>query len=475
MRLKKWWRWTVVGILALVVVAGFEHQSARAQDGAEYRPGEVVVKLAQPGDLDGVAADFGLGPTPLDQFGARAIYLLAITDGMAPPAKAAALLGDSRVLYAEPNYVQQAPEGQQRVSWARGGSAAEFAEQWAGDFLGLPAAHKITRGAGITVAVLDTGIARSHPLLAGRLAPGFDFVDMDADPSEVGTAGDDVTYGHGTHVAGLVALAAPEARILPVRVLDRNGVGNIWVLAEALAYAVNPDGDDDTADGAHIVNLSLSTLRKTNLLDEVVRDVICDDDDGADDDGDADDGDADGEDGDDLDGDEPDAALALRVTDDDDCLAGPGGGAVVVAAAGNRGSTTREYPAAETMPGLLAVGANAADGTLAAFSNRGAWVSVAAPGDRIMSSVPVDDYGVWSGTSMAAPLVAGQAALVRAANPALKAAAIAGRVRTSATPAPSGEPPRADAAAALGLARTERPVGQGGASQHRLFLPAITK
>lgn len=460
MRLKKWRCWTVAGILALVLVAGFEHQPARAQDGSEYRPGEVVVKLAQPGDLDGVTADFGLEPTPLDQFGARAIYLLAITDGMAPPAKAAALLGDSRVLYAEPNYVQQAPEGQQRVSWARGGSAAEFAEQWAGDFLGLPAAHDITRGAGITVAVLDTGIARSHPLLAGRLAPGFDFVDMDANPSEVGTAGDDITYGHGTHVAGLVALAAPEARILPVRVLDRDGVGNIWVLAEALAYAVNPDGDDDTADGAHIVNLSLSTLRKTNLLDEVVRDVICDDDDSG---------------GDDGDGDEPDAALALRVADDDDCLAGPGGGAVVIAAAGNRGSTTREYPAAETMPGLLAVGASGANGALAAFSNRGAWVSVAAPGDRIMSGVPADGYGVWSGTSMAAPLVAGQAALVRAAYPALTAAAVAERVRTTATPASSGEPPRADAAAALGLARTARPVAQGGGSQHRLYLPAITK
>ena len=126
---------------------------------------------------------------------------------------------------------------------------------------------------------------------------------MDADPSEVGTAGDDVTYGHGTHVAGLVALAAPAARILPVRVLDRDGVGNIWVLAEALAYAVNPDGDDDTADGAHIINLSLSTLRKTNLLDEVVRDVICDDDDL-----DGDDGDGEGGDGD---GDDPDGALVL--------------------------------------------------------------------------------------------------------------------------------------------------------------------
>ena len=107
----------------------------------------------------------------------------------------------------------------------------------------LSLAHQINRGTGpngpVKVAVLDTGVDTNHVALAGRLLPGWDFVDDDADPSEVG---DQQTgpYGHGTHVAGLIALVAPEAKIIPIRVLDRYGVGNIWVLAEALAFAIDP-------------------------------------------------------------------------------------------------------------------------------------------------------------------------------------------------------------------------------------------
>lgn len=423
-------------------------------------PDEVVVKLFRPGDLSGVAADFRLEPEPLAQFGTRPIYRLRILDGVSPPDKAELLQQDGRVQYAEPNYINQAPEGQQRVSWARGGDSNEYVAHWAGAFIGLPAAHSVTRGAGIVVAVLDTGIDRDHPALAGRVLPGFDFVDMDDDPNEVGVAGEDIVYGHGTHVAGLVALAAPEAQILPVRVLDRDGVGNIWVLAEALAYAVNPDGDIQTPDGAHVINLSLSTRRQTRLIEEIVRDVICaDDDDREDDDNDH--------------NDDNNRPRSMRAEDDDDCLAAPGRSAVVVAAAGNRASTLPEYPAAEMQPGLLAVAANTAADTLADFSNFGAWVHVAAPGDRILSSVPGNKYGIWSGTSMAAPLVAGQAALVRAAYPELTAAQVAERIRLTAW-GPDGEPPRVDAAAALGLSPTQRPMVQEPTFSYRLFLPVVT-
>lgn len=446
--------------LALALMVGLDDRLVKAQDTDEYEPGEIVVKLLQPDALPGVAADYNLDPTPLDQFGARPIYRLHILDGTPPPDKAEALQQDSRVHYAEPNYIQQTPEGQQRVSWARGGDEGDYAEQWAGAFIGLSAAHTVTRGAGVIVAVLDTGIDRSHPALAGRVLPGYDFVEMDADPSEVGAPGVDITYGHGTHVAGLVALAAPAAQILPVRVLDRDGAGNLWVLAEALAYAVNPDGDINTPDGAHVINLSLSTRRQTSLLAEIVRDVICETDD-------------------------DEFARRTRQDDDDDCLATPGRGAVVIAAAGNRASTQPEYPAAETQPGLLAVTANTDADTLANFSNYGAWVHVAAPGDRVMSSVPGNDYGTWSGTSMAAPLVAGQAALIRSVAPLLTAAQVSDRIVSTAH-GPAGEPPRIDAAAALGLARTTRPLpnhnepGNGGgtpppAMTHSLHLPLVTR
>jgi len=98
---------------------------------------------------------------------------------------------------------------------------------------------------------------------------------------------------------------------------------------------------------------------------------------------------------------------------------------------------------------LLAVAASTISDTLPPFSNYGAWVQVAAPGDRIISSVPGGGYGVWSGTSMAAPLTAGVAALVRAADPSLKPKAVVDRIRTNAANIGGPVSQRIDASAAL--------------------------
>jgi subtilisin family serine protease len=423
--------------LALALgIAGAVTAPALAGDESGYLPGEVIVKLVQAADLAGVAADHALDPAPLDQFGTRPIFRLAILDGADPLDRAAELVGDARVTYAEPNFAAQAPEGRQRTPWAIGGDSGGYAAQWAPGTIRLPEAHAVTRGAGITVAVLDTGVDAAHPALSGRLLPGYDFVDMDADPSEVGVYGQDPAFGHGTHVSGLVALAAPEAVILPLRVLDRDGVGNIWVLAEALAYAVDPDGDPLTDDGADVINLSLSTTRRTDLLEDIVAEVTCDDDDDDDE---------------------------ARWVEDDDCLANGGRGVVVVAAAGNSGASLPEYPAAEALAGLLAVAASTPGDTLASFSNYGDWVQVAAPGEAIISSVPGGGYGTWSGTSMAAPFVAGQAALVQAANPLLTAAQVVQQMTATAVEMDGPVPLRIDAAAALGLAD----------AVWRTYLPAI--
>jgi hypothetical protein len=489
-----------------------------AQTGSTFVPDEVVVKLAQPSDLAGVAEDYRLDPTPISQFGTRPIYRLRILDGVSPPQKAAALAADNRVLYAEPNFLGETPEGQQRTSWAAGGSEEEFVAQWAAEKIRLDEAHTMTRGAGAIVAVLDTGVDLAHPQLAGRLLPGYDFVDMDEDPQEEGTHDANLAFGHGTHVAGLVALTAPEAQIMPVRVLDADGVGNIWVLAEALAYAVNPDGDVTTDDGADVINLSLSTTRQTNLLDEIVQEIVCserdDDDDGGggdgggggggggDDDnggggggGDDDDDDGGGggggdDDDDDDDGDGDDDARGYHRSkdgggddegddngnDDEDanCLTFAGLGVVIVAAAGNNSSSTREYPASEEVEGVLAVGASTAADRLASFSNYGAWVEVSAPGKQIMSSVPGAGYGVWSGTSMAAPISAGVAALLRSVQPNLKAADAAAVLVASAARIRGRVSRRVDAAATLGLdiAQSSDPLVTVD-GQLAVFLPVV--
>jgi subtilisin family serine protease len=407
---------------------------SNAQETALYLSDEVVIKLFRASDLAGIAVDHALDPVPLDQFGSRPIFRLQILDGAVPLDKAGELAADPRVEYAEPNFLGQAPEGVQKVSWAKGGDSGEYGGQWAVDQIRLPEAQLYTRGAGVTVAVLDTGVEGAHPALAGRLVPGFDFVDFDSDPSEVGNHIDHPVFGHGTHVAGLVALAAPEARIMPLRVLDPDGIGNIWVIAEALAFSVNPDGNPNTPDGAKVINISLSTTRQTDLLAEIVEDVTCLDN-GGNDDGSGGDDDDDG---------------SRRDDDNNDCLSDQGG-AVVVAAVGNAASSTREYPAGEGISGVLAVGASTQADTLASFSNYGPWVHVLAPGENILSSVPGGEYGVWSGTSMASPLAAGVAALVRATDPGLDSAAVVEQIISSSVKISGPIPVRIDAAAALEL------------------------
>jgi len=358
---------------------------------------EVILQLETGADIRAVAE--AAGATVLGQFGRRPIWRIALPVGRDASAEAAALQARADVRYAEPNALQEAPEGTRNSFWLIGGDTGTYGSQWAPQALRLADAQAAAgQGAGVRVAVLDTGVELSHPLLAPRLARrgdgsvlGRDFVDDDEDASEEGGRSD-VGWGHGTHVAGLVALAAPGARLMPLRVLDRSGRGNAWVLAEALAWAVDPDGNPATDDGAHLINLSLGTTQPTRLLSAVVALASCElDDDDEDDDED----------------------FADAGFDDDRARCALGHGAAVLSAAGNDGSADlRIYPAAEQVKGTRAVAATNEADALAAFSNRGGWITLAAPGEAVVSAVPGGGWGTWSGTSMAAPLATGVAALV---------------------------------------------------------------
>jgi len=378
---------------------------ADAQTPDPALPDEVIVKMRTGQDVAGVLATHGL--TVISRFGKRPIYRLHVREQNDADAKVEALRADPRVEFAERNYVNQTPERRRNVVWAIGGDAGTYAAQWAPTAMNLAEAHRISAGERSTVAVLDTGIDASHPVFAGRLVPGWDFVEGDGDPREEGTPAQQ-GYGHGTHVAGLVVLAAPRTAIMPLRVLDADGQGNLWVLAEAIMHAVDPDGSPYTNGGsANVINLSLGTTRETRLLNTAIELATCSDDD-------------DGEDGDDY----SDAGF-----DDDALRCNLFSGAVVVAAAGNSGSTTeRQYPAAEGAEGALAVTASTQASRLADFANRGPWVSIAAPGEQITSALPDGQWGVWSGTSMAAPLTAGVAALIRSANPDWKPVDVTKRI-----------------------------------------------
>ncbi len=361
---------------------------------------EVVVMLAPGASITELAS--GYNATVLDRFGKRPIHRLRLAPGVSLTDTLSRLRGDTRVRFAEPNAVNSSPEKKDQVVWVLGGDELGFSGQWAPSSLALAPAQALSTGAGIRVAVLDTGIDAAHPAFAGRLARtaggallGRDFVDGDDDPAEAGTV-TDAGWGHGTHVASVIALAAPGAPIIPVRVLDAAGRGNVWVLAEALLWAIDPDGDPRTDDGARVINISLGTTAPTQLLDMAIELASCNDDD---------------DDDEQIDRSDPGF-------DDDRLRCSLRPGAVVMAAAGNSGSGTElVYPAAEAVEGQLAITATDSAGLLAGFANRGSWVQLAAPGDRIIGAVPGGGYATWSGTSMATPWASAVSALVLARNP----------------------------------------------------------
>lgn len=298
----------------------------------------------------------------------RAIYLLQAPPGTDIDQLAATMTNDSRIFYAEPNRPTDAPEAIGRETFVWGGQDdGPYNTQYAQEMLGLPAAHALSQGAGMVVAVIDTGVQLNHPDLAPHLtAARIDFVDGDDVPEDEFGDGDNYGAGHGTHVAGIVRLVAPQAQIMPIRVLDTDGRGYSATVAEAILFALE--------NGANVINLSLGMPYESDLLEDIIEEAAEE-------------------------------------------------GVVVVAAAGNLNSTQKQYPAATEC--VLSVTAVDPDRVKADFANFGSWLLLSAPGVGIHSTLPVDGYGSWSGTSMAAPFVAGQAALLLSMNPNLNVVQVA--------------------------------------------------
>ena len=244
----------------------------------------------------------------------------------------------------------------------------------------FPVAWELSEGAPtLDIAIVDTGVDRDHPDLDSRITFGRDFVNGDAN------AQDD--NGHGTMVAGLaaaetsngigVAGATWNGRIMPLKVLDADGAGTDWEIAQAIVYAAD--------NGAEVINLSLGGPGSSDLLEDVVV-----------------------------------YATSRNV--------------VVVAAAGNESTDEPSYPAA--IPSVVAVGSTDLATDTSVFTNYGPWVDLVAPGEAMVSTAladgPVEAYAEGDGTSFAAPVVAGAALLHKARTPSATAAQIASTLASSA-------------------------------------------
>jgi type VII secretion-associated serine protease mycosin len=271
---------------------------------------------------------------------------------------------------------------------------------WALDVLHAPRAWRISKGAGVTVAVLDTGVDGTHPDLTGQVLPGEDLVGFGAKRGDrtwanhgTGMAGIIAGHGHGPgHSDGVLGIA-PEAKILPVRViledkdpqrkkarLTRGGA-----LAEGIRWAAD--------HGADVINLSLGDDSRTAHAEAQEDDAV-------------------------------QYALAK--------------GVVVVASAGNGGKEgdRASYPAA--YPGVIAVAAVDRHGNRADFSTARWYASVSAPGVDVVIADPDRRYYEGWGTSTASAYVSGTAALIRARYPRLSPAQIKTLLEDTARDRPPG-------------------------------------
>ncbi|MER7999004.1 type VII secretion-associated serine protease mycosin [Streptomyces sp. NPDC095613] len=273
-------------------------------------------------------------------------------------------------------------------------------QQWALDALRTEQAWRTSQGAGITVAVLDTGVDDSHPDLTGQVLPGRDLIGFGATSGDrswarhgTAMAGIIAGHGHGTGDADGVLGIAPQAKILPIRVIlegtdparDKARASKGGALAEGIRWAAD--------QGADVINLSL---------------------------------------GDDSESAHPEPAedAAVRYALDK--------GAVVVASAGNGGEKGDRvsYPAA--YPGVIAVAAVDRFGSHAPFSTRRWYATVSAPGVDVVIADPDRRYYEGWGTSAAAAFVSGAVALVRSAHPDLTPAQIKKLLMDTARDAPAG-------------------------------------
>jgi hypothetical protein len=382
-----------VFILIIITLSAAAPVAVRSQTpGPAFRKGEVIVEVKPGASIDAVNAR--IGTITLQHLFGTNFYRLKTPKGKKENKFRKRLAKDADVLSAKLNPVVNSitlfgrilsgfPDG----FASPGRAATDFdSQQGIADLLRLAEVKQRARGAGVVVAIIDTGISATHTKLAQHIwldtrrnpdvaadgidndqdgliddDRGWDFIDEDNDPTEVPDNPATSVAGHGTFIAGIISMVAPGAQILPIRAFPTGGEGDAFTVASAIKYA--------TDHGAHVINLSLGSPTTDELLLSAINYAR-------------------------------------------------GRGVVVVAAVGNENSESPRFPA--DLADVLAVAAIDNTGRKAQFSNFGAHVDIAAPGVKIISTFPgsgIDDYAEWSGTSFAAPFAAAEAALILEAAP----------------------------------------------------------
>ncbi|MCK4303278.1 MAG: S8 family peptidase [Candidatus Eisenbacteria sp.] len=349
----------------------------------DYVPNQMCCLLEEGYTIDEV--NLRWGTTTLVAYVEDDLYLLFISGVEDLEAFAALMTEDEAVDLAEANYRVETPEGvRQMVIAAVGGTWDDYQDQSLTERIRLDDAHLHSCGANVTVGVLDTGIDPTHAAFEGRLSDdGFDCVDFDQEPWETANGLDDDQdglidegFGHGTMVAGLVALVAPEATILPVRVLNDEGCGTLFGITKGIMCAIS--------HGADVINMSFGA---PTVMVSIKK--------------------------------------KLRVANVHEAIA--------VAGAGNRNQEQPPYhPACDSLAFMITA-LDSLD-VKADFADFNAKVLVAAPGVGVRSAYPGDEWAIGSGCSFATPLVAGEVALILSLSPELDAVEVAERLERGVDP-----------------------------------------
>lgn len=351
--------------VSVLIVLGFQLLSSLIgvsplpQASAATVPGpQIVYSLYNIPDQGAIVRDYNLSSPKALKSPKTFSAQLAI--GQDPALVATQMSLDGRISAASPNLTIGYSENRSSFnfdpsSFNFDGSSSPYAlflarYQWAWQRTGLLSSQRANWGQGIKVAVLDTGVDYLHPELKGKVLSGYDAFTGLYDGKDV--------QGHGTFVAGIILQIAPGATIIPVRVLDVNGVGSLTTVMNGLQYALDA--------GANVVNLSLSSDTDIKILHQLIQ------------------------------------TANSR-------------GVLVVSAAGNEDSPKKYYPAGYSEG--MGIAATEMLDYNASFTNYNDYMSLSAPGVNIYSMWKGGGYGWGNGTSFSTPMVAAAAAVLKTSHP----------------------------------------------------------